>query len=354
MKILHIDTGREWRGGQRQALFLHEGLLRHGHESLMVCHSSGELIKRTENPVPLAFKSEADPVYIFKLLKIIKEYKPDIVHSHDSHSLTPCIAASWIDRSFKLVHTRRVDFPLKKKFFNKYKSRKVTLAAVSGAVRDIMAESGIDKGKIALIYDGSDALREPVPARAEELRRKYNPEGKKVIGMVANFADHKDYPTLLKAFEELYSKRQDVLLLPVGDGPLFNGMKELAATLKCNDGIAFTGFVSDIPEILSIMDIFTMSSKTEGLCTSIIDAMNANIPVAATKAGGIPELVIDGETGILSDVKDYKALANSYDLLLNDPGKAKKLAENAKKRAAEFSTNNMTIAYIELYKKILK
>jgi glycosyltransferase involved in cell wall biosynthesis len=354
LRILHIDTGKEWRGGQRQAFFLHEGLINHGYESRMVCHSDGELVKKVDNPYPLNFKSEVDPVYIFKLLKIIKEYKPDIIHSHDSHSLTPCIFASKLNSSFHLVHTRRVDFPLKKKFFNKYKSKKVKLVAISQAVRDIISESGISKDKIELVYSGSEQFKKIDKATIEKFKSLYNPDNKKVIGIVANISDHKDYPTLLKSFEELYKVRQDMLLLIVGDGPLFDEIKNLASTFKSKDSIVFTGFISEIPEMLSMMDIFTMTSKTEGLCTSIIDAMNMSLPTVATRAGGIPELVKDGETGFLCDVGDYKALADAYSKLLENDELRQKMATTAKERAYNFSKERMVESYIELYKRLIR
>ncbi|QAR32154.1 glycosyltransferase family 1 protein [Geovibrio thiophilus] len=354
MRILHVDTGKEWRGGQRQALFLHHGLIEHGHESLMVCSPEGELIKRAENTESLCFRSEADPTYIFRLLKIIRRFKPDIVHSHDSHSLTPCIAASWLNDSFKLVHTRRVDFTLKKKLFNKYRSSRVNLVAISKAIKNIMADSGIPQERISLIYSGSDKPKAFNTALAAEIRSRLNPQGKTVIGTVANFSDHKDYPTLLRAFDRLCGQRQDVLLLPVGDGPMFGEIKALADTLKCRENIVFTGFCPDVPEMLSIMDIFTMTSKTEGLCTSIIDAMNASLPTVATRAGGIPELVSDGETGYLCGIGDDAALAAAYGRLLDNESLRSTMAENAFGRAYDFSAEKMVLSYIDLYKNLLK
>lgn len=354
MRILHVDTGKEWRGGQRQAFFLHQGLAERGHDSLMVCAQGGELQKRAENTAPLNFRSEADPVYIFRLLKIIKQFKPDIVHSHDSHSLTPCIAASWLNSSFRLVHTRRVDFPLKKKLFNKYRSSRINLVAISKAIRETIASSGIDKPKIGFIYSGSDKPKKLNTELASEFAKRYNPHGKKVIGTVANISEHKDYPTLLKAFDRLCETRNDAILLPVGDGPMFQEIKDFANTLKCREKVVFTGFSPHITEMLSLMDIFTMTSTKEGLCTSIIDAMNSSLPTVATRAGGIPELVEDGETGFLCDVADDKALSEAYAKLLEDEPLRMKMAENALKKAYGFSAEKMVLSYIDYYTELLK
>lgn len=354
MKILHVDTGKEWRGGQRQALFLHNGLKAHGHDSKLICNPDGELIKKAENTFPLKFKSEIDPFYIYKLNKIIKDFKPDVVHSHDSHSLTPCIAVAKLNKSFKLVHTRRVDFPLKKKLFNKYRSKSVTLVAISKAIKDIISESGIDPNRIEIIYSGSNKPEAVNTKIASELREKFNPDGKFVVGTIANFADHKDYPTLLKAFDNLYEKNKDIVLMAVGDGPLFDEISAMRNSLKSKDNIIFTNFCSNIPEILANMDVFTMTSKTEGLCTSIIDAMNASLPSVVTRAGGMPEVVSENETGLLYDVGDYKALADGYLTLFEDKELYKKMSANALKRAYLFSAEKMVLSYIDLYRKLIK
>jgi glycosyltransferase involved in cell wall biosynthesis len=354
LRILHLDTGREWRGGQRQALFLHNGLTELGHKSLMVCQKDGELEERADNYLTLRFKSEADPVYIYKLLKIIKNFRPDIVHSHDSHSLTPAIAAATLESSFRLVHTRRVDFPLKKRLFNKYRSRRVKLVAISKAVRRIMAESGIPEEKIALIYSGSPAPTVLNETMISAMREKFNPEGRLIIGTVANFADHKDYPTLLRAFELLHEKHPEALLLLVGNGPLFEEIFRMSRGLECAESIVFAGFCVNIPEILSVMDIFTMTSKTEGLCTSIIDAMNAGLPVVATSAGGIPELVEEGETGFLCDVGDAESLADKYGKLLSYDSMREAMGKNGRKRAKLFSDSHMVKSYEKLYIELVK
>ncbi len=141
MKILHIDTGKEWRGGgQRQALFLHEGLLESGINSILICNQAGQLCKKdVQNIYPLAFKGEADLHFLSELKNIIKHEKPDIVHTHDAHSLTPpALFASVTTGGFKLINTRRVDFSINKGFVSrkKYNNAKVNrVVAISNAIK---------------------------------------------------------------------------------------------------------------------------------------------------------------------------------------------------------------------------
>ncbi|WP_022851223.1 glycosyltransferase family 4 protein [Limisalsivibrio acetivorans] len=353
MRVLHVDTGREWRGGQRQALFLHRRLPALGIESFLAPRTGGELARMEPGSYPLPFRSEADPSYILKLNRLTKELKPDIVHSHDSHSLTPCIACTYLSPSVKLVHTRRVDFPLKKKMFNKYLHPRVHPVAISRAVADIMINGGVDREKLRIIHSGVELNHGIDEALREELRQLWLPDADFTFGSLANFADHKDYPTLLKAFS-LYAEKSDKgKLLLVGDGPLFDEMKELASTLPGFDRMIFTGFSPHVHEMLSLMDLFVITSKTEGLCTTIIDAMNSHLPVLATEAGGIPELVKDGVNGLLCPVGDAECLASAMERLVNNEGFRGELADNAPSTAADFSADAMASKYAEYYRELV-
>jgi len=102
MKILHIDLGKEWRGGQRQTLFLHEGLIQSGIKSAVVCNERGELCKKEiDGLIPVSFKGEADLSFLGELKSIIRQLEPDIIHTHDAHSLTPALFAKVTGRRFQ-------------------------------------------------------------------------------------------------------------------------------------------------------------------------------------------------------------------------------------------------------------
>jgi glycosyltransferase involved in cell wall biosynthesis len=356
MKILHIDTGKEWRGGQRQAQFLHEGLLESGIQSVLVCNADGQFPKRgVESIIPMKFKGETDLSFMRELKKLIRQEKPDIVHTHDAHSLTPALLAKVMGTDYKLINTRRVDFSINKGYFSrkKYDNRQVdVIVAISQAIRDMLIADGIDKSKIRLINSGVRFPKYINYKLYTELLDKYALYGKFVIGNVANISDHKDQKTLIDAFVSFRKEADNALLMIVGGGPLSAELKAYAASTDYESDIIFTGHTENVYEHLALFDLFCMSSKTEGLCTSIIDAMFMLRPVVATAAGGIPELVKDNFNGLLSPVKDAEAIAESFNLIYDDDDLMYKFSSNGFHTALKFSDNAMVSGYIRLYEEL--
>ena len=357
MKILHIDTGKEWRGGQRQALLLHNTLLAKGFESYLVANSKGELVKKADkNLYSLSYNNEIDVFYVKRLLKIIKKHEINIIHSHDAHSLSPGILCCLLNSQLKLIHTRRVDFSINKSFFSKlkYTNKYVSkVVAISDAIKNILINDGIDANKIVKIYSGVPKPHQPDDVKLKEIKDEFDLKDKKVICCVANFADHKDHKTLLKAFDIVNRHNEDCKLLLVGDGPLFEETMEFAESLQCFDNVIFTGYREDVYNLIRCGDIFCITSKEEGLCTSIIDALNCGKPVVATSAGGIPELVEDNINGFLCEIGNFKQVADKIINLLNNNDKAELFSKNAIEKGKEFSELKMTENYIKLYSELI-
>ncbi len=358
MKILHIDTGKEWRGGQRQAFLLHKTLLENEIESYLAANSKGKLAKKnTENIISLAYRNEIDLIYVKNLLNIIKKNQIDIIHSHDAHSLTPSILCCVFQPKLKLIHTRRVDFSIDKSVVSKlkYSNKYVTkIVAISDAIKNILIKDGIKLEKIIKIYSGVPQPKIFDKNKIDKLKKQLDVIGHKVICCVANFAGHKDHKTLLKAFEIVNSQISNVKLLLVGDGPLFQETKDFAESLAGKDKIIFTGYREDVYDLIYLSNIFCITSKEEGLCTSVIDALNCGKPVVATKAGGIPELVEDNHNGYLCEIGNFNEIAKKILNLFNDNNKAAFFSKNAIEKGKKFSDTEMTEKYIDLYKKIIK
>lgn len=355
-KVLHVDTGREWRGGQRQALLLHSGLIQNGIESFLLAEKKGELVKKdAKNIFGFDFKGELSLSGIVHLLKIIKDIKPHIVHSHDAHSLTPLVVLKALLGGFKLVHTRRVDFSINKNIFSKFKYTNNyidKIVAISYAVKNVLSSDGVPDDKIGVIYSGVRIENPENFSCPNELKKIFSKEDK-AIGCIANFADHKDHFTLLKAFEIVHNQNRNVKLILVGDGYLLESVKKFAEKLNCFKNIVFGGFREDVYNCMKCMDIFVMTSKKEGLCTSIIDALSFGLPVVATDAGGIPELVLDGVNGFICKVGDYEHIAEKIIYLINNHDIYEKMSNNAISSSQIFSVKNMVDGYLNLYKGLL-
>ena len=136
---------------------------------------------------------------------------------------------------------------------------------------------------------------------------------------VANLRASKDHKTLLAAARRVIDERDDVAFFVIGDGPLLNELEDRADTIGIARHVHFMGRRDDVPRLLAGMDLMAHSSSHEGLPVALMEAQAAELPVVATRAGGVPEIVQDGATGVLVDVGDSSALADGLLLLIRNP-----------------------------------
>ncbi len=169
-----------------------------------------------------------------------------------------------------------------------------------------------------------------------------------VVGTVSSLTPHKGHEYLIQAASLVLDTLPPVKFLIVGDGPLRKRLEEQAKELNIHSSVIFTGKRKDIPEILSLLDVFVLPSHTrEGLGIAIIEAMAAERPVVATDIGGIPEVVDDGETGVLVPPEDTEALSKAIITLLQDPPRAKTMGEKGRTRIKEMFTTTKMLSEIE-------
>jgi glycosyltransferase involved in cell wall biosynthesis len=356
MKILHIDIEKGFRGGELQVLLLMDGLKKRGHENFLVA-SNALLVKKakpiTESILTINPKRILDFVNIFKISRFIESSKADILHLHTAHSHLVGGIAGKIKHKPVIV-TRRVDFPIKSRF--KYNRLADKVIAISKAVENILLEGGVEKNKIVLIPSGIDTAKFDNHKGGEYLFREFNiPDKKLMIGTVAHLTDHKGHTYLLDAIPKVLKEFPHSFFLFVGDGELKNYLRTKSRILGIRDKVFLTGFREDIPEILSILDMFVLPSHLEGLCTSLMDAMYMQVPVVATTAGGIPEVVENGKTGLLVPPKDPNALAGAIIKLLKDEDKRKTFAAEGRKRVLQkFTASEMVEKVEKVYLDLLQ
>ena len=194
------------------------------------------------------------------------------------------------------------------------------IICISAAIRAQLLADGVPADKLVVIPSGVDTRRFAGVRPAPHFRRSLGiPGSHLVIGTVAALADHKDYPTLLRAARLVLEKEPDISFVAVGDGPLHKAVTDLARELGLGKRFLSLGFREELGCLLKVFDIFVLASKTEGLGTSVLDAQALGLPVAACRAGGIPEIVTDRETGLLVPPSDPPALAAALLELANDP-----------------------------------
>ncbi len=209
--------------------------------------------------------------------------------------------------------------------------------------------------KLVSILNGVDVRRFEVSVDRPALLHDLGlPPGARIVGNVARFVPEKDHGNLLRAFGRLLALVPEAFLLLVGDGPLMAPAEKLSRDLGIAERVKFAGLRHDVPQILKILDVFALSSITEGTSISVLEAMSAEVPVVATAVGGNTELVTDGVTGLLCPARDPDQLAARIAELLRDPSRGRALATAAKASViARYSFERTAAAYMDLYDELL-
>lgn len=456
LKILHITTATQWRGGEQQLAYLLKAL-RCGADSAA---TSEEPHPEIQNPVddnnesPLADEdSVADnnessladeesaginieqivfcprgssidnfckknsiktynyskkllPFIALELKRSVRREKISLLHSHDGHAVGIGAWAAFFGMKTPQVLHRRVIFPLKKNPFSLYKynnSAVKRILCVSEAVQQVIqpclrnperAEvlySCIDLGRFAQNKAISSEKNSDIPSASEQtstlshsndsakapsnatpkshtqtqnqyhtisdrpLHRQYNlPDNAFLIGNVAALTKEKDLLTFLKVAEIVTATHPQAHFVLVGEGKMRNSLQQFAKEKKLENRVTFAGFRDDIPALVSEMDIFLTTSRSEGLGTSVLDAFAAGTPVVATSVGGIVEMVEPGVSGLLADAGDAKHLADLVVCLMEDSRLREKLRKGAFEKVKQFSVKNLGKMIKDQYTKVLQ
>ncbi|MBI5555928.1 MAG: glycosyltransferase, partial [Elusimicrobia bacterium] len=314
--IMHLDSELSWRGGEQQLMYLINGLRQRKVISFLVCPPESALFKEAISQgisvFPLKMRGEWDIWAAQRLRQLVKHLQVTILHCHSSHAHTIGFLAALGLESCKLIVTRRVDFPIRKNLFSrlKYKQHVDRYIAVSEGVKKVLELDGLDPVRITVVHDGIDTGHFQCRDEAKNLYHEFDLDpSKPVIGNVAALAPHKDQQNLLQAAKMVLEQFPEAQFLIVGTGELDRQLRQLANELGILDKIKFTGFREDVPQILTILDIFAVSSYLEGLGSSTLEAMAAGLPIVATRTGGIPEIVQNSINGILVPPRDSESLA---------------------------------------------
>lgn len=362
IRSLHVDTAETWRGGQNQVLLTVTGLEELGHPAVLVAHAGGELRRRAREGlrfVGFSPKSEFDVHAGWQLNKIIMDVKPDVVHAHDAMGVALAAMALQMPSHPTppplVVASRRVDFHLKRHAFSRWKYRQVDVfIAASNVIAGMLATDGVPPDKITIVHDGVNLGwidKQPiVDARATF----WLPHGAPVIGNVAALVPHKGQKHLIAAAAKVHREEPDARLIIVGEGELHDPLERQIKDLGLERHVYLTGFRSDALGLMKSFDLFAMSSVTEGLGSAMLEAMACRRAIVGTRAGGIPEVVIDGNTGLLVPPHDDDALAAAIVRLLRDAGLRKALGDAGRQRVEdEFSAERLVTKTLAVYEERL-
>lgn len=350
-KILHVDAGDSWRGGQRQALLLAYGLRKTGDESVIVAQPRGPLAARARMagvPVsPLRMPSEWSPSAARQLRLLIRDHAPDVVHAHDArgHALALLALAMLPARERPpLVVTRRVVFRPRSVQL-KYGKRVAAFIAISRAVRDSMVAAGIAASRISVVYSG---VPSPSVSQRREWRKECHwPANSVICGVVGAMTGEKGVAEITGIARRLPADagRQARLVLIGGE----------RADRSTIGGIEVhrPGFIDDVHEAMAGLDVLWHPSSSEGLGTAVIDAMALAIPPIAYATGGLPELIEDRVNGVLVPAAHAAEFAAAAASLIRDESVRARLGRAGPARAALFGVERMVEGTRTVYEEVL-
>jgi L-malate glycosyltransferase len=360
VRVLHLDTGAGWRGGQAQVLLLLREQQRQGLHVELAAQRRGVLLRRAVAAGIRATSirgSEIDPAAVWRLRRLHRRRPFALIHSHSAHAL---MLGALLQRAAGIplhLHTPPVDFPIRRQPLSRWKYRAGCqhIIAISHGVETALLLSGVPAARISVIHSGIDPAAVTAGVTGVDPRRELRWDRPASLALtVAALTDHKGLNYLVEAAAILAPRVPDLLFAVAGEGELAGALQRQAEKLGVPDRIRFLGFRRDVPDLLATADMFILPSHLEGLCTSLLDAMAFGLPIVATTAGGIPEVITHEQTGLLVPPRDAQALSAAVLRLRQDPALAVRLGGSASARIQEkFHASATASQTIELYHKLL-
>jgi len=359
--ILHIVISFATGGLERVVLDLIQFSGDRFNHRVVCLERIGDLgeARRLKNVVCFEMKQGLHLKYVLDLCAIIKAGRIDLIHTHNEKALFYG-AISGFMCGIPVVHTKhgknRVN--LKARLRNNLLARlcKRIIAVSRDAAAQCIREEKIPPAKVMVVLNGVDI--EAYSARKDAAMNRLSlgiDAGVPIVGIVARLAEVKDHATLFQACNIVNEKQIDFRLVVIGDGPLKGSLEKLSVSLGLHNKILFTGTRHDIADLLNIMDIFVLSSISEGISMTLIEAMSCSLPIVATNVGGNPEVIIDGKTGFLVPSQNAAALADKLVLLIQNPDMRKRMGDAGRDRAVNnFSMQNAVLSYEECYRQVIE
>jgi len=326
-------------------------------------HFKGELAGELESHDIRIFNLNArKPDYFSfrKIISVIEEFKPLIVHTHNMNASISGIIASVIKMVPVKIHTdhaRKFPDKLHYMFAERILSCFVNkiIAVTEETKQNLIHFEKISSKKIQVIHNGIRGIGLRTESQNELTRKELGlTDFHFIIGTVVRLEAQKGLIYLLRAFPQILQEFPNSCLLITGQGSQYETLRMEAKTLGIEKNVKLTGPKLDICQVFNILDIYVLSSVWEGLPMSLLEAMSCQRPIVATKVGGVPQAITDGESGILVPPASSNALALAICKLLKDSFLRTRLAAGAKEKfEKEFTVTRMIQAYQEIYFKCL-
>ena len=361
--IVQIDK-QGFTGQSIRTLSEARGIGERGYRVILACQQ-GSVLERDARDcslevLPLDMKKFFPS--LIKLLRCIKREQVALINAHGYRDHLLSVLAG-IMTGIKVVHTKHNHKPLKGGPFARFIYGSLTdrIVAISNYTRDTLVKSGLPLEHVTTIHTAINLKTLSPQPRNQELLKSFTVSQKcPIIGTVARLSDRKGLPFLLEAVKILKDQGRHLICFIVGGGGSRSQhkieiLKVKAQKMGISQYLVFTGWRVDVPQILSLFDIFILPSLNEALGRSLLEAMALGKPIVATRVGGIPEAVDDGKTGILVPPQDASALAKALSFMLDNPEKTQAMGQTGRKRAEElFDEERMHAKIFSLYEELFQ
>lgn len=357
MRVLHVEGGAHLYGGALQLLYLLEGLSARGVDNHLACRRGCELATRAApfaqvREMPMG--GDLDVLMIGRLYRVIRQTRPDLVHLHSriGADLMGGLAARLA--RVPVLHTRRVDNPEPRWLVAlKYRLHDRVIAISEGIAQVLLAE-GLPPTKLRVVRSAVIAERFAQPCRPGLIGERLGvPEDALLLGVVAQLIERKGHALLLEALPAVLAEQPRLQVLFFGQGPLAGALEQRIKVAGMNGRVHLVGFRDDLAELLPCLSLLVHPALMEGLGVSLLQAAAAAVPIIASRAGGIPEAVEDGVTGILTPPGDAVALEQAMRTLLSNPLLRERYGRaGAERSRREFGVDVMVEGNLKVYREL--
>lgn len=364
LRVLHIGSERQWRGGENQIRLLIEGS-RAAVDHFIAYPASSEGYIRLSQLVPGYPLRRATPSSLADLVglwRFCRRHSIDLIDAQSGNGHWLALELRLLGLPVAVVVHRRVDNPLKRSWNTrwKYRTDKVDrFVAISHCIERLLLDYGIEPQRITVVPSAVASEPYRLLARSvsrQQLLQRYGlAPDTLLIGNASAMTRQKGYDVLLDALALLAASGTRFHALLAGDGPLRRDLERQCDRLGLSDRVTFLGHIERVDELLSGLDVLAMPSNYEGLGTLLLEGCFAGCALAATNVGGIPEVVVAHETGLLSAVGDAAGLADNLAMLANDADMRARLSTAARARAERlFSVEAMVAGNLAVYEQVTR
>ena len=357
--VLHTESSPGLGGQEVRTLTEARWIAERGWRVLLAGQPGAAFTERARqlgiDVVEMPMRGAWDLSAVARLARLVRNEGVGLVHTHSSVDGWVGGLAARIAR-VPVVRTRHVSIRIRRRLNPVYRWLADRVITSGEAIRSIVVASGVPAARVVAVPAGVDLSEMDRAGKAPDALRRSLGLARPVIGSVAMFRGSKGHAHLLDAFAVVRERWPTARLLLVGDGIRRRWVEGLARERGLGDAVVFTGFRSDVPDLLRIMDCFVLAStRTEGVPQSLLQAFAARVPAVASSVGGIPEVVTDKETGILVAPEDAAALARGIEAVLDDPAGAAERAAAARRLVEErFSHATSVGRLLAIYESLLR